>query len=331
MALLIKFWKSPPELKSKKEIKKLAIEKCVRYVPSFKDFQVKRAPEINKMVERIWKDWKIDGDNPSELRTINSIGFSKEVLDWFLNLEETCVIDDEKKLKMQEMRSPARISNHPMTFTRTRFLFTLFVWACIQSNYANGLYHNIDNSIKKLRMDGDLPTSFNVLNERNILEDLGFIRTTDKNVDLLLDFIEKEPVFSIPVTKENEIRLEGLDLYDCGKWLEKQKYNWFVCEHCGKEIIDKSNKVKGRHPRKYCRECAKIIENDIVIFQPKFCVDCGAELTIKANLKHRFTRCPACQEDRNKKMQAEWIKNKRELLKANKTSNVEIITPETLI
>ena len=68
-------------------------------------------------------------------------------------------------------------------------------------------------------MDGDLPTSFNVLNERNILEDLGFIRTTDKNVDLLLDFIEKESVFSIPVTKENEIKLEGLDLYDCGKWL----------------------------------------------------------------------------------------------------------------
>ena len=84
------------------------------------------------------------------------------MLNWFLNLEETCVIDDEKKLKMQEMRSPARISNHPMTFTRTRFLFTLFVWACIQSNYANGLYHNIDKSIKKLRLDGDLPTSFNV-------------------------------------------------------------------------------------------------------------------------------------------------------------------------
>ena len=228
MTLLIKYWKSPPELKSKKEIKKLAINKCVMYVPHFKDSQVKRAPEINKMVERVWKDWKIDGDNPSKLRTINSIGFSKEVLNWFLNLEETCVIDDEKKLKMQEMRFPARISNHPMTFTRTRFLFTLFVWACIQSNYANGLYHNIDKSIKKLRMDGDLPTSFNVLNERNILEDLGFIRTTDKNVDLLLDFIEKEPVFSIPVTKDNEIKLEGLDLYDCGKWLEKQKYGSFI-------------------------------------------------------------------------------------------------------
>ena len=70
------------------------------YVPHFKDVQVKRAPEINKMVERVWKDWKIDGDNPSKLRTINSIGFSKEVLNWFLNLEQTCVIDDEKKLKM---------------------------------------------------------------------------------------------------------------------------------------------------------------------------------------------------------------------------------------
>ena len=264
MTLLIKYWKSPPESKSKKEIKKLAINKCVMYVPHFKDSQVKRAPEINKMVERVWKDWKIDGDNPSKLRTINSIGFSKEVLNWFLNLEETCVIDDEKKLKMQEMRSPARISNHPMTFTRTRFLFTLFVWACIQSNYANGLYHNIDKSIKKLRLDGDLPTSFNILNERNILEDLGFIRTTDKNVDLLLDFIEKEPVFSIPITKENEIKLEGLDLYDCGKWLEKQKYSWFICEHCGEEIIVKNKSKKGR-PNHYCKKCAEELFHGITM------------------------------------------------------------------
>ena len=148
------------------------------------------------------------------------------------------------------MRSPARISNHPMTFTRTRFLFTLFVWACIQSNYANGLYHNIDKSIKKLRLDGDLPSSFNILNERNILEDLGFIRTTDKNVDLLLDFIEKESVFSIPVTKENEIKLEGLDLYDCGKWLEKQKYGSFTCQYCGEEIVHYSNKPNEKR-RKY--------------------------------------------------------------------------------
>lgn len=295
MTLLIKYWKSPPESKSKKEIKKLAINKCVMYVPHFKDSQVKRAPEINKMVERVWKDWKIDGDNPSKLRTINSIGFSKEVLNWFLNLEETCVIDDEKKLKMQEMRSPARISNHPMTFTRTRFLFTLFVWACIQSNYANGLYHNIDKSIKKLRLDGDLPTSFNVLNERNILEDLGFIRTTDKNVDLLLDFIEKEPVFSIPVTKDNEIKLEGLDLYDCGKWLEKQKYHWFICEHCGKEIIEKSKNTV-RAPKKYCKECAKILQHHITSAIPKYCVDCGVELEIKANMKIRRDRCPICQE-----------------------------------
>ena len=128
-----------------------------------------------------------------------------------------------------------------------------------------------------------------------------------------------------------EIKIEGLDLYDCGKWLEKQKYSWFICEHCGKEVIDKSSKNKGRKPRKYCKECSKIIENDIVSFSPKFCVDCGAELIIKANLKHRFTRCPVCQETRNKKLQADWVKNKRELLKVNKTNNVDIITPKTSI
>ena len=98
-----------------------------------------------------------------------------------------------------------------------------------------------------------------------------------------------------------------------------------------KEVIDKSSKNKGRKPRKYCKECSKIIENDIVSFSPKFCVDCGAELIIKANLKHRFTRCPVCQETRNKKLQADWVKNKRELLKVNKTNNVDIITPKTSI
>ena len=307
MTLLIKYWKSPPESKSKKEIKKLAINKCVMYVPHFKDSQVKRAPEINKMVERVWKDWKIDGDNPSKLRTINSIGFSKEVLNWFLNLEETCVIDDEKKLKMQEMRSPARISNHPMTFTRTRFLFTLFVWACIQSNYANGLYHNIDKSIKKLRLDGDLPTSFNVLNERNILEDLGFIRTTDKNVDLLLDFIEKEPVFSIPVTKDNEIKLEGLDLYDCGKWLEKQKYGSFTCQYCGEEIVHYSNKPNEKR-RKYCNKCATILKSHNL--RKKYCIDCGEELLELTNGRRRI-RCALCQDAFRKNKEAERQSNIR--------------------
>ena len=297
MTLLIKYWKSPPESKSKKEIKKLAINKCVMYVPHFKDSQVKRAPEINKMVERVWKDWKIDGDNPSKLRTINSIGFSKEVLNWFLNLEETCVIDDEKKLKMQEMRSPARISNHPMTFTRTRFLFTLFVWACIQSNYANGLYHNIDKSIKKLRLDGDLPTSFNVLNERNILEDLGFLKTTEKNVDVILELFDKFDVFNIEVTDKNRIRLEGEDLYNCGHWLKKQKYNWFVCEHCGKEFFDKNKSNMGR-PRKYCKQCAEIIksrEADLVVY----CEKCGKPLVRNASM-HRFKGlCRDCQNEKN--------------------------------
>ena len=259
------------------------------------------------MVERVWKDWKIDGDNPSKLRTINSIGFSKEVLNWFLNLEQTCVIDDEKKLKMQEMRSPARISNHPMTFTRTRFLFTLFVWACIQSNYANGLYHNIDKSIKKLRLDGDLPSSFNILNERNILEDLGFIRTTDKNVDLLLDFIEKESVFSIPVTKENEIKLEGLDLYDCGKWLEKQKYGSFTCQYCGEEIVHYSNKPNEKR-RKYCKKCAKILKSHNL--RKKYCIDCGEELLELTNGRRRI-RCALCQDAFRKNKEAERQSNIR--------------------
>ena len=206
-------------------------------------------------------------------------------------------------MKMQEMRFPARISNHPMTFTRTRFLFTLFVWASIQNQYANGLYHNIDKCMKKLRADGDLPTSFNILNERNILEDLGFIKTTDKNVDLILDFIEKEPIFSIPITKENEIKIEGLDLYDCGKWLEKQKYGFYVCQNCGKEIIKKSN-PKGGRPNKYCPECAKKIIDGVTMnlggsnYVTK-CERCGKEIKLASKYSSHGHFCWDCRDEMN--------------------------------
>ena len=80
LALLIKFWKSPPELKSKKEIKEL-IEKCVRYVPDFDKIQ--DAPKTKAYIDKVWREWKVDGDNPSTLRIINHIDITKEELDWF--------------------------------------------------------------------------------------------------------------------------------------------------------------------------------------------------------------------------------------------------------
>ena len=194
LALLVKYFKSQNPRPKKSKIKEELIEKCVRYVPDFDKIQ--DAPKTKAYIDKVWREWKVDGDNPSTLRIINHIDITKEELDWFLNLSESFTIDNDLKLSIQEKRFPAKIGNHPMTFTRVKFLFTLFIWTKIQNEYMGyGIYHDLDSCKAKLRKDADLPASFNILNERNILEDLGFVKTTDKNVDTLAIFFEKEPVF----------------------------------------------------------------------------------------------------------------------------------------
>ena len=291
LALLVKYFKSQNPRPKKSKIKEELIEKCVRYVPDFDKIQ--DAPKTKSYIDKVWREWKVDGDNPSTLRIINHIDITKEELDWFLNLSESFTIDNDLKLSIQEKRFPAKIGNHPMTFTRVKFLFTLFIWTKIQNEYMGyGIYHDLDSCKAKLRKDADLPASFNILNERNILEDLGFVKTTEKNVDTLAIFFEKEPVFQTVLTEKNKVTLTEEDLYNCRKWLEKKKFGTFICKNCGKEFAHYSNKTNERK-RKYCKECAKILKTHNP--RKKYCVDCGEEL-LELSDGRRRKRCATCQD-----------------------------------
>lgn len=293
---------------SKKKVKEICIDKCAKYVKNFNS--IKDGPDLKKSIDKVWRNWKTKGDNPSKLREIDYVEFPKEVLDWFLGLEDNFIISNEERKRINELRYPAKVKKTPMTFNRIKVLFTLYIWSLIQKEYMAGgwNYFNLDDWYPKLKKDSDLPTSYNILNERNILEDLGFLKTTEKNVDVILELFDKFDVFNIEVTDKNRIRLEGKDLYNCGLWLKKQKYDWFVCEECGKIVFEiKSCLGPKRH---YCKKCALKLKNEMAL-QPKFCIDCGKELKVKANMKIRRYRCPECQEKRRKEMEHERYERKK--------------------
>ena len=203
-----------------------------------------------------------------------------------------------------------------MTFNRIKVLFTLYIWSLIQKEYMNGgwNYFNLDGWYPKLKKDSDLPTSYNILNERNILEDLGFLKTTEKNVDVILELFDKFDVFNIEVTDKNRIRLEGEDLYNCGHWLRKQKYDWFVCEECGAIAFEKRKELGGR-PRRYCKKCALKLKNHFK--EDGFCVECGKPLKITYMRKYKTCRCASCQEKRNEEMSLQRVQKHREIHECN--------------
>ena len=320
LALLVKYFKSQNPRPKKSKIKEELIEKCVRYVPDFDKIQ--DAPKTKAYIDKVWREWKVDGDNPSTLRIINHIDITKEELDWFLNLSESFTIDNDLKLSIQEKRFPAKIGNHPMTFTRVKFLFTLFIWTKIQNEYMGyGIYHDLDSCKAKLRKDADLPASFNILNERNILEDLGFVKTTDKNVDTLAIFFEKEPVFQTVLTEKNKVTLTEEDLYNCRKWLEKKKFGTFICKNCGKEIIKKSKNNKRGRPNLYCKECSQKLNTGRTFNTKKekiesICEICGIEIGMVSKYSpHKI--CSSCQDKKRALVQKRY----RESHKKDETSS----------
>ena len=67
--------------------------KCIEAKPktNFNEYKddINRADSI---FEKAWKD-------KTPLREISKVEISKEVLDWFLNLEETFVISDEEQVR----------------------------------------------------------------------------------------------------------------------------------------------------------------------------------------------------------------------------------------
>ena len=326
MALLVKYWKSQGY--AKKQVKEWCIEKCEKYVPNFNP--IKDGPKLKKSVDKVWRDWNTKGDDIYKLREIDYVEFPKEVLDWFLGLEDNFTITDEERTKINELRYPAKVKKTPMTFNRIKVLFTLYIWSLIQKEYMNSgwNYFNLDDWYPKLKKDSDLPTSYNILNERNILEDLGFLKTTEKNVDVILELFDKCDVCNIEVTDKNRIRLEGEDLYNCGLWLKKQKYNWFICEHCGKEVFDK-NKPLGGRPRKYCKECSKIYDHEIREYTPVYCEICGIEIEHKFTIKHRQCYCGKCKEDMKDIARNKYRSKIKDSLKVDKVCR-ETSSPQTL-
>ena len=322
-SLLIKYYKTKyysgeqPDW-TKKWVKATILEKCEKGVKGFN--KITRKGEINALVDSVWKDWKIDKEHPeksSKLRKVKQIEFSKEVLDWFLGLEDNVILSPVEREKLQE-RHTMKISEHPIKFLRVKYLFTLFVWSKIQENYLeNYNVHYLKKFTQKFRRDGDLGQSFSFMYEKELMSDLGFIEV-NRASGIKAVFMDL-PVFQIPVTDKNRILLGGDDLYNCGYWLKKQRNGYFICQNCGKEIaFDKPN-IKNKTIKKYCNECAELLKNEAKA--EAFCVDCGKPLIRTSVRKYLTSRCAQCQAKRDQL--AKDLYKKRKENKFPKVSNLD--------
>ena len=322
-SLLIKYYKTKyysgeqPEW-TKKWVKETILKKCEDGVKGFN--KITRKGEVNSLVDSVWKDWKIDREHPeksSKLRKVKQIEFSKEVLDWFLGLEESVVLTPAERENLQK-RHTMKISEHPVKFLREKYLFTLFVWSKIQESYLeNYNVHYLKKFTQKFRRDGDLGQSFSFMYEKELMSDLGFIEV-NRASGIKAVFMDL-PVFQIPVTDKNRILLGGDDLYNCGYWLKKQRNGYFICQNCGREIAnDKKPNGKGGRPPKYCKECAELLK--IEENEQRFCVDCGKPITRTSLLRKPRLRCSSCQyihENELAKKRMQKMREKNTMLREN--------------
>ena len=284
--LLIRYYKSQGEKKS--EVKKKLKEKC-EHSRKFEYQPYTMYKRLNKIIDTAWK-------KEIPLREIREVVISKEVVDWFLNLEDSVVLTDEQVAQLKEKRPKVTIKNHVMNWQRTKYLFTLYIWTKVQENYLDKPnMHYLKQYYKRFKEDADLKVSFNMQRERDLLFDLGYIYI---NFALGIDatFIKDNDVFRTPITDKNKVVLKGEDLYKCGYWLEKQKMGSFVCQHCGKEFAHYS-KTKQEKGRKYCKECSLNLANKRTNIEYKtiICVDCGEEVKIDKQ-DGKTCRCLECQE-----------------------------------
>lgn len=273
----------------KSEAKALIKQKCEHYASASYDKNI-NFDRVNKFVENVYKKGK-DGKYLDSLREIREIEISKEVLQWFLNLENNFILTDEEVIKEKKRRPKVSVKNKPMNFNRIKYLFTLFIWTKVQENYLDRPnVHYLKNYQQRFKKDANLKPSFNMSQERNLLYDLGFI-DINHAIGIITTFMDKYPVFNIPITDDNRIIITGEDMYNCGYWLEKQKMGSFICQKCGREFAHytKSNKEMGR---KYCKECAKELKTHT---HDKYCIDCGKKLEYNSLTKRLTNRCPECQ------------------------------------
>ena len=284
----------------KSEVKQKMLDKCELAANREKNRiifnRMQDYKRLNTTIENAWKK-----DIP--LRQITQIEISQEILDWFLELENSFIMTDEEVAKEKQKRPKVSIKhNKPINFERTKYLFTLYIWTKIQENYLDKPnMHYLKKYNKRFKHDANLKTSFNLTQERNLLYDLGFINV---NYALGIDasFIKKYDVFNTPITDKNRIIIKGSqeegegDLFNCGYWLEKQKMGSFVCQNCGKEFANYRQYKKGGTPRKYCKECAELIGHNKHNNKNKIitCIDCDKEIEIDIQ-DGKTQRCVNCQ------------------------------------
>lgn len=292
LILLVKFRKSQIPQPTKQQVKKEMLEKCHLYVKDFNE--IKQGSNVRKLVDKTWKDWNPKKD---KLREIRQIKITQEALDWFLRLQNNFEISQELADKIHERRK-RRVKVKPLSFNDVKYLFTLYIWTLIQSEYIEKYkMHKLNKFGARFKQDADLSASFSMRKEKEFLFDLGLINVTHTGVIIPL-FMDNNEAFKVEATDKNTILLTGDDLYFCGYWLKKQKMGYFICANCRKEIANyRENDKKRRRPRKYCKECAEKLhahqQGDVC------CIDCGKPLVYKFTLRRKRIRCASCQHKHN--------------------------------
>lgn len=313
--LLAKYYRDEGYKRS--EIKKMLKEKCEKYC-SDKSYNPNKGgyKVIDKIVSGAFKKDK-DGNYVEHIRSIKSIVTTKEVVQWFLDLEDNYEITDEM-VELEKTRRPkVYVKKKPMTFNRIKYLFTLYVWTKIQENYLErpNIHYLKKNTVRFKECANLRNTSFSLTNERNFLFDLGFI-DINHGLGIIPVFMDNYDVFQIPVTDENKVEIKDEDLKYCGYWLLKQKMGSFVCENCGKEFANYSiEDKKGGRPRKYCKECF----NELRGKKEHFCVDCGKKIEHTSLSKRIRKRCPECQQKFTQKAKDEY----KEKVEKDKRKNLD--------
>lgn len=296
--LLAKFYRD--ENYKKAEVKKILKEKCEKYCTSYKpnkgDYK-----KIDKLVTKVFRK-DSNGEYIEKIRKITGITTTKEVVQWFLDLEENFTLTKEQVEEEKKRRPKVSIKTHPMNFNRIKYLFTLYVWTKIQEYYLERPnVHYLTKQTSQFKKSAGLKSGFSMVNERNFLYDLGFI-DINHAIGVIPIFMDKYEAFKVPITEENKIVLSIDDMHECGEWILKQKMGSFVCQNCGKEFANYSLKDKGGRPRKYCRECAAKL-NFKKNLHPRTkiqCVDCGKWIEV-SKFNYKTVRCSECQEKQDMK------------------------------
>lgn len=303
LKLLVRYYKSIGYKRSQAE--KEALYKCEHNNGKFEYNNLTSYKRFKAVFNKGWT-------SKDKLREIRYIDISKEVLDWFLSLEDSVILTDEQvEIERKKRKGLVIKNNKAFNWNRVKFLFSLYIWTRIQENYVPNRpdIHYLNSYVKRFKQDANLNPGFNFKRERNYLYDLGYIGI-NYSLGVEAKFIKDNEVFSIPITDENRVRINLLndikdkngnilkeevgDIHNCGYWLEKQKMGWFVCQCCGREIANYKKVGRGQ-PRKYCKNCERKTSNNGNSEKIIHCIDCGKEIKVTTFVTSQC-RCINCQE-----------------------------------